>query len=530
MKCELRGPRGRKIEVNETFIDKAIGYFDPIRGRKRFIARAQMAIAGGYIAGSKSRRETKEYTPLGNDPDTDILFDLETMRARSRDMIRNNPIASGAIKTKVNNVIGTGIKLQARIDRDLLGMDDAEADEWENRTERLWRLFWDNKRACDAAAEKTGDDLTRLVYNQALENGDAFVLFPRVIRPGNINALKIQIVEADRICNAGFAPDSEDLVAGIQRDKLGAPTEYHIMKGHPGARRYMPRDQFTWERIQALSPLTGLPNVLHIMNATRPGQARGVPDLAPVIEPLKQLGRYTEAELMAAVVAGLFTVFVKSNEGEGELDLEDLEPETGGKESDKDYKLAPGAIVGLAEGEDIETANPNRPNAVFDPFVSSILQQVGACLGIGYELVIKQFKTSYTAARASLLEAWKYFRSERKWISVHFCQEVYALWLYEMISSRYIYAPGYYTDPMIRQAYQGTAWIGPGKGLIKEGEEIKAAQDRIKALLSTWTDETAQLSGGDFDSNIRQINKEMTKIKDAGILAGLIQRSEGGTE
>ena len=48
-----------------------------------------------------------------------------------------------------------------------------------------------------------------------------------------------------------------------------------------------------------------------IMNRERIGQRRGVPFLAQVIEALKQLGRYTDAELVAAVVSGMFTVFIR---------------------------------------------------------------------------------------------------------------------------------------------------------------------------------------------------------------------------
>ena len=52
--------------------------------------------------------------------------------------------------------------------------------------------------------------------------------------------------------------------------------------------------------------------MIHIMTRERIDQRRGVPFLAPVIEALKQLGRYTDAELVAAVVSGLFAVFVES--------------------------------------------------------------------------------------------------------------------------------------------------------------------------------------------------------------------------
>lgn len=66
-----------------------------------------------------------------------------------------------------------------------------------------------------------------------------------------------------------------------------------------------------WTRVEAWGEKTGRRNVIHIMNRERIGQRRGVPFLAPVIEALKQLGRYTDAELVAAVVSGMFTVFIE---------------------------------------------------------------------------------------------------------------------------------------------------------------------------------------------------------------------------
>ncbi len=70
---------------------------------------------------------------------------------------------------------------------------------------------------------------------------------------------------------------------------------------------------------EAYGKRTGRRNVLHLMCRERIDQRRGVPFLAPVIESLKQLGRYTDAELVAAVVSGMFTVFIeKKDDSEGE--------------------------------------------------------------------------------------------------------------------------------------------------------------------------------------------------------------------
>ena len=58
----------------------------------------------------------------------------------------------------------------------------------------------------------------------------------------------------------------------------------------------------TWTRVKAYQEHTGLPNVVHVMDSERPDQYRGVSYLAQVIEPLLQMRRYTESELMAAVI------------------------------------------------------------------------------------------------------------------------------------------------------------------------------------------------------------------------------------
>jgi len=64
-------------------------------------------------------------------PDELAAKDLPTLRRRSADLTRNNPLAAGAISTKVQGVGGTGLKLNAAIDRGLLGLDDEAADAWD---------------------------------------------------------------------------------------------------------------------------------------------------------------------------------------------------------------------------------------------------------------------------------------------------------------------------------------------------------------------------------------------------------------
>lgn len=509
----------RNLTIHETFIDRAINWLDPIRGARRLRSRATQAIAGQWYGGLNARRTMSAWKPPGGSADADILFDLPLLRQRSRDLERNNPIASGAIATCCNNILGSGLRLHSSIDRDILRLDDPAADAWEAKTQAEWRLYFESREA-DAARTLSGHELADMVLRQTLLNGDVFVNLPRFARPGSPYTLRLQLIEADRVANKQFARDTDELAGGIRRDTTtGAPIEYHVLKQHPGTLSPDKR-LFEWDVLPAFGARTGLPAVIHCFRPTRPGQSRGVPYLAPIMEPIKQLGRYSEAELDAAVIASMFTVFIETESGGNFLDITNTAAETGATGSDNDLKLAPGAILGLAKGEKIEIADPKRPNTAFDPFVLSILRQIGIALELPFEVLVKHFQSSYSAARAALLDAWKFFSVRRAWLARNFYQSVYEVWMYEAVASGRISAPGYFTDPLIRMAYLSSDWIGPSPGQINPTDEVSAAENRLSLGLSTRSEETAALTGGDFERNIRQIKKELAMIKDAGLSSG----------
>jgi len=510
----LREVKERLRSVKLNPIDKAIAFFNPEAGKRRIKARMAMELFRGYDGASHSRRSVKEWSPGGGDADTDILTDLPDLRERSRDLVRNNPIAAGAIKTKVTNVIGTGLRLQSHIDRDELNLSEEQADEWEKHTEREWRLYWESPN-CDITRVQSGHGLTRMVYQQAKENGDVFVLLPKKQVPGFPYTRRLQVVEADRVCNKDNAMDTETLAGGVQKDDGGAPIAYHVLDQHPGN---LSLSQSTWTVIPAYGTKTGIRNIIHLYHRTRPGQSRGVPDLAAVIEPLKQLGRYSEAEIMAAVISGMFTVFIEADTGDADFDYSKIGAETGHTTSDKDIKLGNGMIVSLEPGEKVHDSNPGRPNNAFDPFVQSILRQIGVALEIPFEILIKHFTASYSAARAALLEMWKFVLSERRWLCDSFLKPVYEVWMYEAVVSGRISAPGFLTDPAVRAAYLGADFVGPSKGQIDELKEVKAARERLGAGITTLAQETVELTGGDWERNHPQQVKEHKKRLDDGLV------------
>jgi lambda family phage portal protein len=502
-------------KIQPNMVDKLVGYLNPVMAAKRLRARAAIAILNSYEGARKDKRSLSVWTTFAADPDSDILWDLPELRSRSRDLIRNNPLASGAIKKKLAWVVGAGFRHRSVIDRTILNLSEDQADEWEAKTEREWKLFWDTKEV-DLSRTLDGLAITRQVYQQLLENGDVFVLFPRRARTNSAYDLRLQIIEADRVENKDTELDSPTLAGGIKKDSDGAPTEYHILKQHPGNLLHGTTKE--WIIYPAFGRNTGLRNVIHLFDQARPGQSRGVPDLAPVMEPIKQLGRYTDAEIMAAVISSYFTVFIETETGVGNFDYTNLGDETGRQSADKDYKLGMGSIIELAQGEKIHDSNPGRPNDSFDPFVLAIMRQIGVALQIPFEILVNHFTASFSAARAAINEMWKFVLSERSHIANNFLRLVYEVWMWEAISTGRIDAPGFFSDALIRQAYLGAKWIGPAKGQIQEQQEVEAANLRVQYGFSTLQDETAQLTGGDWEQNHPQQVKETKKRREDGLI------------
>ena len=497
----------------QNLLDKAIAYVAPKMAVQRMAARTQLALAGGYTGARQDTTTLARWNTVPSSPDVDQMRDLGTLRARSRDQMRNAPLALGALNQAVTSVVGTGLAHSAQIDAKFLGLGDQQAEDWQDNTNRRFAA-WANSSACDAAGVHNFYQLQEIFFRSWLESGDGIALTPLVTIAGR-RQLALQIIEADLVCNPDKKADTETIVDGIEFDPVTRrPLFMHVAAKHPGNWR----QGNTWTRVALRGSRTGRRNVLHGYKALRPGQIRGVPWIAPILEPLKQLNRWTDAELNAAVVSSLFSVFIKMDPDafQGIFD-----EDTQGAYVDKGLgwsgEMQSGKAVNLLPGESIESPAPGRPNPEFDPFWQAIVRQIGMALELPYEVLTMHFQSSYSAARGALLMAWKFARGRRESLAIALCQPAYELWLENEIASGRISAPGFFADPVVRAAWAAGTWTGDGPGSIDPEKEVNAAQKRVELGISTKQAESMLHDGGDWESKHRQRVKEINAEKKDGI-------------
>jgi len=491
-----------KERVGWNALDRLVETVSPVRAARRFQARMLFSLTGGYEGARKDKRGLKEYSKISGSADRDINYDLDTLRARTSDLARNNPIGGGAIHTAVSHTVGTGLALNPQVDRDILGLSADEAKALEKEIRIYWKAFLEE---CDFFRKTDFYGLQSLAFRSTLERGDCIVILPWKRRMGNVFGTKVQLVEGDRLGNPGYRADSLEWSAGVRLDADGSPIGYNIRKYHPGdIKAGIRREDQYYPAFDSL----GLRRVLHIYGQLRIDQHRGVPYLAPVIEILAQLGRYTEAEVMAAVIAGMFTAFITTEGREG-LSTDDLLSADGKtKSSDGDVQLGYGATADLAPGETVSFANPGRPNQAFDQFVLALCRQVGMALNLPYEVLIHHFTASYSASRAALLQLWMFVRERRAWLVRDLCQPVYEVFMWELVSAGYVNMPGFLQDPLARRAYLGAEWIGDAMPSVDPVKDVQAAEKRINLKLTTRSEECMALTGTEWEPKVEQMEYE----------------------
>lgn len=498
-------------------LDRTIARVAPGYAVRRELARAVnsqlkvFAAAGGvnpqrsetrWRGASRMLRSLASWSPALGSGRTDLpTRERETLIARSNDAFRGHMVARAAVTRVRTNVIGTGIIPHSNVDAQFLGLSEDDAIALNETINREFARYAENPLECDAEATLDHYAQQLLVEISAMLGGDVFALTPFEVRPGCTYGLKCQLIDGVRVSNPTGQQPTRNFIDGVEMDALGAPRRYHIRRKHPDEKGGIEPD--LWDAVEVFGAQTGRRRALHIFNdKERIAQVRGVPFLAPILEPLQTLEQYSRAELIAALISAMFTVFLKkpasafSAAGNplAAFSQAAIPGQTTPAPSGGDITLGNGAVVDLAPGEEPEFANPARPNANFDPFFMSVCTQMGAALELPVDELLLRYQASYSAARAAMLQAWRFYTLRRQGRVQQFCSPMRELWFDEAVARGKIPVSNY-ADPQRRAAYLRCIWIGPARGSMDERAEAEAAAKRIDTGLSNETMECAAMMG-----------------------------------
>lgn len=470
------------------------------------VNRQVTGLRSRMYANARGSRLTADWQISNGSADSELVSSLTTLRARSRQLVRDASFAKRARVIVVNNVIGTGIGVQAQV---MTSRDELNTRVNDN-IEEVWEE-WSQATSCHTGGRLAFKHLERAAMAQVFDAGECFIR--KYFRKfGNSTVpYALELIEAERIADELASPVLEartgnEVRMGIEVDSFFRPVAYFIRRRHPSELRFRAGAVDEIERVPA-------DQIIHLAVVDRWPQTRGEPWLHAAARRLKDLDGYGEAEIVKARK--------QANESGWIMTPEDADGFADRQDDDSfEEESEPGIYKVLRPGEEVITPPSTSPNSVYEDFVRAMLREIAAGTGASYESLSRDYSQSnYSSSRLALLDdrdLWRFFQS---WFICDFRYIVHKEWLGMAVLAGAITSVSpiaYALDPKkfeaVRFKPRGWSWIDPTK-------EVEAYSNAIKDGSMTLTDVIAMTNGGqDIEDVLATRERELKLMKEKGLV------------
>lgn len=369
---KTRAPRKKKVP---TLVEKA-------EKRTKVETKPRAYSSRAYGAAASSFRNDGWFTP-NSSANTEITAALPIMRNRARDLVRNAPWAKAAVDKLVTYMLGPGVQPS-------ISTGDEKLDR------KALSLFKRWSRLCTADGLTFGG-LQLLLARSWIESGE--VLGRRRARFqqdmmdhfGPLPPIVIQPLESDMLDHAyTIQRGGNKVIAGVEYDPIDRRVAYHLFPTHPGETLgslfSFPATTTSLDRTRVSAD-----NIFHLYEVTRPGQVRGISWLHSVVQALKDLDDYADAERVRAKSAACVVASVQggdpsAGEPEGVDGMAPASDENGDMVTDgfgnPVEQFGPGMIIHAPSGKTISWNTPAPP--ANDGWIRVGLREIAAGLNLDY--------------------------------------------------------------------------------------------------------------------------------------------------
>lgn len=441
--------------INMGLIDNFISWISPSWGLQREMARQTLnSIKGRAYEAAAYGRRTNNWRVSHTSPTTEAGAQLHTLRARSREMARNNHWASRAVTVISNNTISTGIRPAISVG----GGKGKKATE--TKIKQAWNA-WADSTGCDFDGRMNFYGLQNLIMRAVVEGGECLIV--KQIDAKN-QRLQIRVLEGDYIDTNRHSPaafiGSEDFdFYGVRFNAKGQRIGVWLYDRHPEFGNYA-------------STFYGENDVIHVFEVLRAGQSRGVPMGVSGFLRLRDMNDYEDAQLLRQKVAACFSVFVQQNSTG--------RPSEAG-ENERYERVEPAMINYLAPGETITFGNP-PPVEGYESYTRQVLRGIAAAYNISYEALTNDLSNvNFSSGRMGWLE---FHRNISKWqrdIMQPALEKVFAWFMQILALSQGV------KDTVIAE------WTAPRREMIDPTKETNGLVAQIRAGLKSYPEAVREL-------------------------------------
>lgn len=456
--------------------------------------------------GARNTNTTGYFGAASTSADAELNTSLTALRNRSRQMVRDSGYAKRAKAVIVNNIVGSGVGLQAQV----LGTRGELNTRVNDGIEAAHRE-WSRADSCHTGGTLHFGDMERMLLGEVFEAGDVLVRL-HLRRFGNSKVpLALEVIEAERIADGIGAPGplapGNEVRMGVEVDQFQRPVAYWLRMRNSGD--MLPGTMYAPDKVERVPA----DQILHLKITNRWPQTRGEPVMHTSVRKLDDVNEYSQHEISAARASAAYFATIETPEADNPLQDEE------GDDGQGSMNIDPLTIQELRPGEKLNFHTPNRPNSAFDGFMRAMLREIAAGIGTSYESLSRDYSQSnYSSSRLALLDDRDGYKALQQWWIRSFREPLYRLWLRQAVLARAVSAvpvEAYALDTARYEAVlfkpRGWSWVDPTK-------EVKAYKEAVLAGFTTTTDVIAQTADGrDIEDVIATRKRELAMLAEAGI-------------
>ena len=464
-------------------VDKLVDFFAPRAGLARARARHGTRIYEGASVG----RRSSSWRALHTSANAELQLAIQPLRDRSRDLVRNTPWATRALKIVAAHTIGNGIV-------------PAPMTDSEGLNRRILDIWNDWQAQCDITGRLSFYGMQNLALRSMMESGDVVIrMIDRPVftdKPGL--PLKLQVLESDYVDHFRDGVYGETQKFGVIRSRMGVGLgEYDSFLGlwlwhfHPG-------EISTINMVPLVSSFQPADNLILLYEQLRPGQVRGVPAFAPVLTQARDMSDFIDAVNMKAKVEACFSAFVANDDPT--LPLFDpaqnlYQTVDQDNPSAMTSTLEPGMIKELRTGQTISFAQPTS-NTQAEPMLLFNLMSIASGLGITYDQIQGDLRqANYSSLRAGKIEFRALVEQLQQLVLIPMlCQRVWDRFINRAVLAGYLRP---------RQRGYPVRWITPAWQPVDPQKDLDADVRAVRAGQLT-PQEFIMANGGDWQQTLQQ--------------------------
>jgi len=466
--------------MKQNIVDKVISFIAPEIGVRRMLNRERLEDMTGTTGmrkfdGASRGRNTEDFTGTSSSSNVENQTGFVLLRNRSRELHRNDAYTKNWLRVMPNNIIGTGI-----IPTPVVSGRSGKAD----RAKEVWKL-WAEKVKCDYDQRYNFYGLQHLILKTVFMSGECLIVRRRATSKYTI-PLRLQVLEADYIDNGKFSLENEYggiTWYGIAFNKQGERVGYWLWNRHPG-------------EFATHSSFIDAKDIIHVYNAERPGQIRGIPENHAVLLDIKDLKDYEYNERIRAKIASCMVGAITQDETNGKDDLassfDTMEPGTF-------HKLRPGETVAF---------NTPPTSTGYPEYVKGNKHKIAAGVGTTHEALTGDLSNvNFSSGRMGWLEFQRNVNFWQNNIMIPFCDTAFE-WFVEAAQMAAMLPMGASFD---------ARWTPPRREMIDPYKETKALLEKVRGKFTTW-EEAIKEFGDNPEEVLVQLIKEHGEMKKAGLM------------